>query len=344
MIMSEKIMSLRKKMGWSQEELANELNVSRQSVSKWETGVSIPDMAKIVMMSEVFGVTTDYLLKEGANDEILELNSSSQEITSSDIKKDYKKEGKTFVTIEEADAYLDLEKKNSLEVGFGVALCIWSSIILIILESISESKPNVLRESLASAIGVSIMFIMIAIAVYIFFTRASRAEKFSYIEKEVLELAYGVEASIKRKKEAYAHIGDMNIALGVVAIILGVIPVVVASSMDLEETYMGASVGLMLFMIGIDVMTIIKASSIKSSFKKILEDEESRVYRKLVKKEIGCLPGVFFSTVTAIYLGYSFITEDWSRSWIIWPVASVGFAALYGYVERKVKHKLEYEK
>lgn len=40
MIMSEKIMSLRKKMGWSQEELANELNVSRQSVSKWETGVS----------------------------------------------------------------------------------------------------------------------------------------------------------------------------------------------------------------------------------------------------------------------------------------------------------------
>lgn len=201
MIMSEKIMSLRKKMGWSQEELANELNVSRQSVSKWETGVSIPDMAKIVMMSEVFGVTTDYLLKEGANDEILELNSSSQEITSSDIKKDYKKEGKTFVTIEEADAYLDLEKKNSLEVGFGVALCIWSSIILIILESISESKPNVLRESLASAIGVSIMFIMIAIAVYIFFTRASRAEKFSYIEKEVLELAYGVEASIKRKKK-----------------------------------------------------------------------------------------------------------------------------------------------
>lgn len=344
MIMSEKIMSLRKKMGWSQEELANELNVSRQSVSKWETGVSIPDMAKIVMMSEVFGVTTDYLLKEGANDEILELNSSSQEITSSDIKKDYKKEGKTFVTIEEADAYLDLEKKNSLEVGFGVALCIWSSIILIILESISESKPNVLRESLASAIGVSIMFIMIAIAVYIFFTRASRAEKFSYIEKEVLELAYGVEASIKRKKEAYAHIGDMNIALGVVAIILGVIPVVVASSMDLEETYMGASVSLMLFMIGIGVMTIIKASSIKSSFKKILEDEESRVYRKLVKKEIGWLPGVFFSTVTAIYLGYSFITEDWSRSWIIWPVASVGFAALYGYVERKVKHKLEYEK
>lgn len=344
MIMSEKIMSLRKKMGWSQEELANELNVSRQSVSKWETGVSIPDMAKIVMMSEVFGVTTDYLLKEGANDEILELNSSSQEITSSDIKKDYKKEGKTFVTIEEADAYLDLEKKNSLEVGFGVALCIWSSIILIILESISESKPNVLRESLASAIGVSIMFIMIAIAVYIFFTRASRAEKFSYIEKEVLELAYGVEASIKRKKEAYAHIGDMNIALGVVAIILGVIPVVVASSMDLEETYMGASVGLMLFMIGIGVMTIIKASSIKSSFKKILEDEESRVYRKLVKKEIGWLTGVFFSTVTAIYLGYSFITEDWSRSWIIWPVASVGFAALYGYVERKVKHKLEYEK
>ena len=57
-------MSLRKKCGWSQEELADQLGISRQSVSKWESGMSIPDLEKIVKMSALFGVSTDYLLKD----------------------------------------------------------------------------------------------------------------------------------------------------------------------------------------------------------------------------------------------------------------------------------------
>ena len=62
MILAEKIIMLRKKKGWSQEELAMRLGVSRQSVSKWESTASIPDLDKIITLSEVFGVSTDYLL------------------------------------------------------------------------------------------------------------------------------------------------------------------------------------------------------------------------------------------------------------------------------------------
>ena len=64
MILADKIIALRKKAGWSQEELAAQLNVSRQSVSKWEGAQSIPDMDKVVQMSRLFGVTTDFLLKD----------------------------------------------------------------------------------------------------------------------------------------------------------------------------------------------------------------------------------------------------------------------------------------
>ena len=64
MILADKIMSLRKQNGWSQEELAEQLNVSRQSVSKWESGTSIPDIEKIIKMSQLFYVSTDYLLKD----------------------------------------------------------------------------------------------------------------------------------------------------------------------------------------------------------------------------------------------------------------------------------------
>ena len=59
MILSEKIIMLRKKYGWSQEELAERLDISRQSVCKWERGGSIPDRERMVGMSELLGVTTD---------------------------------------------------------------------------------------------------------------------------------------------------------------------------------------------------------------------------------------------------------------------------------------------
>ncbi len=64
MILADKIMNLRKKAGWSQEELANQLNVTRQSVSKWESAQSIPDLDKVIQLSRIFEVSTDYLLKE----------------------------------------------------------------------------------------------------------------------------------------------------------------------------------------------------------------------------------------------------------------------------------------
>ena len=64
MTFSDKLIVLRKKAGWSQEELAERLNVSRQSVSKWESAQSMPDIDKILQLSSLFSVTTDCLLKD----------------------------------------------------------------------------------------------------------------------------------------------------------------------------------------------------------------------------------------------------------------------------------------
>lgn len=64
MTFSDKLIALRKKAGWSQEELAERLNVSRQAVSKWESAQSMPDIDKILQLSSLFSVTTDCLLKD----------------------------------------------------------------------------------------------------------------------------------------------------------------------------------------------------------------------------------------------------------------------------------------
>ena len=63
MDMADRLQNLRKAKGLSQEALAQRLDVSRQAVSKWESGQSVPEAEKIVALSDFFGVTTDYLLK-----------------------------------------------------------------------------------------------------------------------------------------------------------------------------------------------------------------------------------------------------------------------------------------
>ena len=66
----EKLLTLRKAEGMTQEQLAEKLDVSRQSISKWESGQAIPELEKIVVLSTIFDVTTDYLLKSSEIDDL----------------------------------------------------------------------------------------------------------------------------------------------------------------------------------------------------------------------------------------------------------------------------------
>ena len=61
---SEKLTALRRREGMSQEQLADRLGVTRQSVSKWESGAAQPELAKLVALSELFRVSVDYLVKD----------------------------------------------------------------------------------------------------------------------------------------------------------------------------------------------------------------------------------------------------------------------------------------
>ena len=94
MILADKIIKLRKKNGWSQEELADKMNVSRQAVSKWESAQTIPDLEKILQLSLLFGVTTDYLLKDEIENEELTNDTSSDTIV-------------RRISIEEANSYIE---------------------------------------------------------------------------------------------------------------------------------------------------------------------------------------------------------------------------------------------
>ena len=121
-----KIMTQRKLRGWSQEELANRLQVSRQSVSKWESGASTPDLDRIVAMSQLFGVSTDYLLTgQSLPDE---------ELTSETL---------PCVTREEALDYLDRTRRYAPRIAGAVAALVVSPAPLILMGPSASMCPAV---------------------------------------------------------------------------------------------------------------------------------------------------------------------------------------------------------
>ena len=78
-LLSEKLYKLRKDSGFSQEQLAEQLGVSRQAVSKWESGTAIPESDKLIAISNYFGVSVDYLLKDDEENRIKTTNNKSDE-------------------------------------------------------------------------------------------------------------------------------------------------------------------------------------------------------------------------------------------------------------------------
>lgn len=77
MALSEKLYTLRKKSGLSQEQLAEQLSVSRQAISKWESGTSVPESDKLIVISNYFKVSLDYLLKEDDEQQVTSENHDS---------------------------------------------------------------------------------------------------------------------------------------------------------------------------------------------------------------------------------------------------------------------------
>lgn len=330
MILAEKIVKLRKENGWSQEDLAARLNVSRQSISKWESMASIPDLDKIVKLSQIFGVSTDYLLK----DEI-------EEETSGVIGEDFGEtaEADRFVDLNEANAFMALEEKASLWVAAGVSMCILSPVPLIFLGGFQEYGNLGITENAAGGIGVIILLLMIACAVAIFIYFGMKTEKYSYMEKENLSLEYGVAGILERKKETFTPTFQKSIIAGVILCILAVVPTIVATFGGTDLTRV-CSVGILLTMIASGVFLFVKFGTVKSIYDKLLEEGDYTREKKAFERRNDTAIAAYWCIVIAIYLGASFVTMEWDETWIIWPVAAVLFGAFGAVLSaRDKKHK-----
>lgn len=254
MIMAEKITMLRKRSGWSQEELAEKLGVSRQAVSKWESGASLPDLDRMVKMSQLFCVSTDYLLK----DEIEEVTLPEGELA-------LESGGDYVVTLEEANAFLDLTRQLSARIAMAVALCILSPICLIQLAGVAEYKGSI-SEVFATYVGVSALLVLVGIGVAILLFNGMKLSPYQHIEKELLSLQYGVSGVVQRRKEADEPAYRMSLVVGVVLCILSVVPLLLTSALNLGDYISICCVNVLLTLVAAAVFLFVRFGSIHSSY------------------------------------------------------------------------------
>ena len=328
MILADKIIELRKRNGWSQEELAEKLDVSRQSISKWEGAQSVPDMNRILALSQIFGVSTDVLLKDE-----LELDGAAGPgLQAEDT-------AARSVSMEEASAYLDHKNTAANRISLGVMLCILSPVLLIILTGAQEAGRIALTEKQAAGLGLIVLFLLIGAAVALFVISGIRHSRFEYLEEEIIDTAYGVSGMARERRERYRSVNARMLTAGIVLCVVAAVPIFIAE-LFFEENEMAEilAVGVLLVLVAVGVMMIVRTSIIWGGFKALLEEDDYSRVEKTAEKKIAPIASVYWALVTAGYLGWSFLTMEWHRTWIVWPIAGAAFGIVSG-VARMMRSK-----
>lgn len=325
MILAEKIINLRKKNGWSQEELAEKLGVTRQSISKYEGAQSIPDLDKILKLSEIFGVTTDYLIKGELEEE--EYAPSQMHENESESDRSVHK-----VTMEMANEYLQIIDWSAGKTAFATMLCILSPIVLLMLGAMSEMPNYHISENAAAGIGICVLIVLIAIAVTIFILCGMKTKKYEFMEKEDIETVYGVSGMVKEKRDAYHSPYVTQLVIGITCCICSVIPLFGTLAVSESDFYMVSAVCMLLTLVAIGTYFIVRSAAKMNAMNQLLEEEDYTRQKKHENKKMSGPVMVYWLIATAIYLAWSFTTNDWDRTWIIWPVVGVLFPAFYAIV------------
>ena len=314
MILADKIVRMRKKNGWSQEELAQKMNVSRQAVSKWESAQTVPELEKILQLGALFGVTTDYLLKDD-----MELEEFAPETADSSARQ---------VSIEEAGTYLAQSGKSAKRIAVGTFLCVLSPIPLLLLGAASEYKKLNISENLAGCLGIMLLLFLVIAAVALFIYSGFQNEPYEYLDKEEpFELQYGVSGMVREKQKEYRNQYVFWNIIATCICVASPLPLLVGAFSE-QEFLTIVLLTVTILLAGIGACIFVVNCSIWTSMQKLLKEGDYTMEAKRRNRKMGAISVVYWLILTAVYLAWSFSTNAWDKTWIVYVVGGVVYAAL----------------
>lgn len=268
-------------------------------------------------MSRLFGVSTDTLLKDE-----LELEPGFGEAPPA---VDTPGPARRLVTLEEAGEFLAVKARTAKPMACGVVLCILSPICLLLLSAVSQTWLFPFSQGWAVGIGLLVLFIFVIPAVAMFVFCGIKTSKFEYMEKEVFDTAYGVvQMARERMEQARERHTKFNV-LGICLCVASAIPTLVGA-FTYEPLFLMAGVCATLAVAAAGVWFILLASIPWNSYQMLLQEGDYAPERKAPL--VQTVTVIYWCVVTAGYLWYNLSTNNWHRSWIIWPAAGIIYAGL----------------
>ena len=319
MILADKIVRLRKQLGWSQEELAEKMDVSRQSVSKWESANSIPDLNKIIMLAEIFSVSTDFLLKDEM--EVVESQENDND------------SNKLQISLEQATKYVESKLEASALVTKGVILCLCSVVPLFFFLAMADAGRLNMTGNVAAALGIFCILVLISIAVSFFIKTNQYEDELTVIDDETFELAYGVHSVFQDKLNKFRPSYNRRLSLGVFTFIVSFVPLMFTAIFSQGTELILMMLIVLLFLIALGIYIVTPASAEYEAYNNILKDSTLETVKSKRTKRAEKLAAFYWPLLVAIYLGWSLWTMEWGVTWIVWPVGAVLFVALVGLME-----------
>ena len=316
MDMAGKLAELRKRAGWSQEELAARLDVTRQSVSKWESGQSVPDVERIVRMSELFGVTTDYLLKDAAPEgaPVPEAAQNARRVSRSD-----------------AEGAMARRRRAAPILAIATFLCIISPAALIVLGAMSEwMRFLFVTENVASGLGLGLLIVLVAAGVSMFLAAGAVTRQDEYLEKEPFALDADAHTAAEAAREKFAPRKTHLEIAGTVLCILSVLPLFAAVGMGFGDLGMTAAVAVLLVIAGAGAAVLVYSGSCAGAYERLLEEGDFTRARKAKSGKKNAFSAAYWMIVTAVFLYYTFGPRGNGQpqySWIVWAIGGVLFGA-----------------
>lgn len=292
MSLGQNLQFLRKRDNITQEQLAEALEVSRQSVSKWESDTTYPEMDKLLQLANLFHCSLDDLVQK-------------------DVSTQY---------VEDKCNYNQFMNQFSKRITTGVGLILSGATLMLFLGEVIPKKQGFDME----ALGGIIFFLFIAAAVGIFIVSGLQM---SYFEKKYpyIENFYTDE-----EKEAFHKKLIKLITTGVVLIIFGLIFVigmdaVVSYTNPLRENLDELSGTVFLLLVTIAVILFVYAGTQDSKYNidhyNLIHDRNSQTFKN--DKKVGIICGSIMMVATMIFLGCGFLGNLWRIAWVVYPIFGI---------------------
>ena len=285
MSLSDNLQNLRKIKNMSQEELAEKLNVSRQAVSKWESGNGYPETEKIISICEIFDCSMDDLVKG--------------KITA-DIKS-------------EKNEYGDVMDKEAKYTSAGIfAILLGVSFMLTLL----GLAPNPEMEDKFALIGVVLILIGVVFAVPLFIISGQKLENFKKKNEKIANI-YS-EEECEKQKDKYTKF----VAGGVGIVLLGVTIMMLLIGLNVFGDSV-LPVAILMYFVTVGVSLLVYADKKKEKYDVERYNKENSEEYKKANDLVGKICGVIMLISTMIFLIWGFALNSWNICWIVFPIGGM---------------------